>query len=87
MIRAQERMLTHPDHAQVVPDPDYAFGAALRVAHEVLASRPRLTGVLNGFRFKRSCSRSAIGMGLKREGLLCRGLAAIRVHFAGITPP
>ncbi len=28
LIRAQEIMFTHPDHAQQVSDPDYAFGAA-----------------------------------------------------------
>lgn len=33
LIRAQERMLTHPDHAQAVGDPDYAFGAAFTADH------------------------------------------------------
>ena len=27
LIRAQERMFAHPDHAQLECDPDYAFGA------------------------------------------------------------
>jgi branched-chain amino acid aminotransferase len=33
LIRAQERMLTHPAHAQVLGNPDYAFGAAFVVDH------------------------------------------------------
>jgi branched-chain amino acid aminotransferase len=33
LIRAQERMLTHPAHAQVPSDPDYAFGAAFVADH------------------------------------------------------
>ena len=33
LIRSQERMFTHPDHAQLPSDPDYAFGAAFIADH------------------------------------------------------
>ncbi len=33
LIRAQERMFTHPDHAQLPHDPEYAFGTAFIVDH------------------------------------------------------
>lgn len=33
LIRAHERMLTHPDHAQCPSEPEYAFGAAFIADH------------------------------------------------------
>jgi len=33
LIRAQETMFTHPEHAQLPHDPDYAFGAAFVADH------------------------------------------------------
>ncbi len=33
LLRAQKRMLTHPDHAQLPHEPDYAFGAAYVADH------------------------------------------------------
>jgi branched-chain amino acid aminotransferase len=33
LIRAQERMFTHPDHKQLPCDPEYAFGAAFVADH------------------------------------------------------
>jgi branched-chain amino acid aminotransferase len=33
LIRAQDRMLSHPDHAQLPHEPDYAFGAAYVADH------------------------------------------------------